>query len=254
MNNFKNIEVGKSKFNISSKGAMITGWKYKGKDIIPELHQKESSTSLRGGVPICFPFFNASPPGMENIPQHGWLRNEELPGQIISQTADEIIIQFSKSNQPIENYPWRLKYIITHKLTAQSEESILEIERLNDGEKKDAPINPAFHPYFTINPAGQAKIGEHTPKFTEDFYYTGISLVRDTEVSEDGTIIISTRVGEIEMKTKGFKIVCLWTDNSEKYVCIEPTIQEHLKFNTPEGKFLKIGEKIKVSMKLKLGE
>ncbi len=254
MNNFKNIEIGKSKFNISSKGAMMTGWKYKGEDIIPELHQKENSTSLRGGAPICFPFFNASPPGMENIPQHGWLRNEELSGEIISQSEDEVVIRFSKVNAPIENYPWQLKYTITHRLTGQSAESILKIERLNDDEEKDAPINPAFHAYFTINPNGKTKIGEHTPKFTSDFYYTNIPLVKDTELSKKGELIVDTRVGKIKMETEGLKVACLWTDDLERYACIEPTIQEHLKFNTPEGKFLKQEEKIKLSMKVSIAE
>jgi D-hexose-6-phosphate mutarotase len=246
------FKLGESEFNISSKGAMIIGWKYKNQDIIPELHSKPNSTSLRGGVPICFPFFNASPPGMENIPQHGWLRNEELKGKIIQQTDDEVIVKFSKENQPLGNYPWQLKYAITHKLTRKTMETILEVERLSDNEEKDAPINPAFHPYFTIQQTEKTKIGNHRPQFSEDFYYQEIPLKDGTTKSEDEAIIIDTRGGEVEMKTEGFKVVCLWTDNLQEYACIEPVVDEHLKFNTPAGTFLKQGEKLKLKINLKI--
>jgi D-hexose-6-phosphate mutarotase len=248
----QNFKLGKSEFNISPKGAMITGWKYKTQEIIPELHPKQNSTSLRGGVPICFPFFNASPPGMENIPQHGWLRNEELKGKIIQQTDDEVTVRFSKENQPLENYPWRLQYIITHKLTPKTAETILEIERLSDGQKKNAPINPAFHPYFTIRQTEKTKIGNHRPQFSNDFYYQEIPLKENSLQSKDGAIIIDTEGGLVEMKTEGFKVVCLWTDNFQEYACIEPVVDEHLKFNTLSGTFLKSGEKLKLIIDLKI--
>jgi D-hexose-6-phosphate mutarotase len=231
---------------------MIIGWKYKNQDIIPELHSKPNSTSLRGGIPICFPFFNASPPGMENIPQHGWLRNEELEGKIIQQTDDEVTVKFSKGNQPLENYPWQLKYTITHRLTPKTMETILEVERLPDNEEKDAPINPAFHPYFTIQQNEKTKIGNHRPQFSNDFYYQEIPLKENSLQSKDGAIIIDTEGGLVEMKTESFKVVCLWTDNLQEYACIEPVVDEHLKFNTPDGTFLKQGEKLKVKMKLNL--
>jgi len=255
------INIGESEFEVSAKGGMITGWKHKDKDIIPELHQKENSTSLRGGVPICFPFFGPSPIGMESIPQHGWLRNEELSGKmvenynpgdikidsdkkgaLIEQIKNKTVIQFSKENEPTAEYPWKLKYTITHILTEDGMETVLEIERLNDGQEEDAPINPAFHPYFAIKQDGQTKIDGEEPNFSPNDY--GI------DITDDSDIVISTQGGLIKMQTEGFGKVWIWSDNPDKYACIEPVIQEPEKFNTPEGKFLKQREKIQVSMKL----
>lgn len=243
---FEDIKIGESEFNISSRGGMVTGWKYKGADIIPELHQKENSTSLRGGVPICFPFFGPSPEGMKNIPQHGWLRNEELSGKIVEEAENKTVVQFSKESAPTEEYPWKLRYTIIHTLAENGVETILEVERLEDRQKEDAPINPAFHPYFAIEQDGQTKIDGVEPNFSPKDY--GIDITDNTDIT------ISTQGGLVKMQTKGFGKVWIWSDDAENYACIEPVIQEPTKFNTPEGKFLTPREKNQIMMRLTITE
>ena len=236
--NKNKLIAGDSRLKVDKKGGMVMSWKIGDKEIIPTFHKKENSESYRGGVPICFPFFGPSPEGMENIPQHGWLRNQKLQvGEVL-----ENKVSFFGKNEPTEQYPWKLKYIVTHKLGEKSLENIVEVERLDDEAEDNAPLNPALHPYFAIKNDEQTKIDGQEPSFSSEDY--GI------DITDDSKIFISTQAGLVRMKTKGFNKVWIWSDAPDKYGCIEPVVQAPQKFNTTEGKFL--GQKEKIIFKITL--
>ena len=240
----KNLQIGESKFSFLTRGGMLTKWERQGKAIIPTFHRKKGSTSWRGGIPVCFPFFNASPSGMEDIPQHGWLRQEEMVGRITRQTDSEIEVVFEKKNKPRVSYPWLLDYSLTYYLSERELKMTFTVRRLADGIKNPAPINPAFHPYFAVDKKYPVVLGGQRPSFGEEFYYLPIPSKKSPAV------LVDTVAGKVQMTTAGFQVFCLWTDNPEKYICLEPVVQEHQKFNTKEGVFLSEGKKKSVEMVL----
>ncbi|MFX0138009.1 MAG: hypothetical protein ACFFDN_30485, partial [Candidatus Hodarchaeota archaeon] len=118
----------------------------------------------RGGIPICFPFFGASKEEFaEEIPQHGWLRNESLECVDFNETHSLSLKGF---NMGRESYPWSLKYKVDLSISkARALEIKLQVKRLTDGISNEAPINPAFHPYF--NNLGQRSLEIGSEKITD---------------------------------------------------------------------------------------
>jgi len=237
---------GENRVRIAEQGGTILSWEIGNKSIIPEYFEKKSG-SYRGGVPVCFPFFGPAPESMkEEIGQHGWLREEKLQVADRKDHKQDNKIQQAilfGENKSTSSYPWRLRYVITHKITANSLETILRVKRLEDGQTNGAPINPAFHPYF-------AKISNiKIDKKNQTFLLEGGDFGLDINDSSD--IFFNTEAGKIQMETNGFNKLWLWTDNQGEYGCLEPVLQAPGKFNTEEGKFLKPDEEVKFKMILK---
>ena len=238
------IKQGNSKVEISKTGGTILSWTVDGQEIIPKLfkkiNQKTGKTSYRGGMPICFPFFGPSPEGMENIPQHGWLRNSK--GSILKINDNQVSV--AHENDPTEEYPWKLEVGFNCQITDNSLEITLAITRLSDGQQSPAPINPAFHPYFTINKNSQSKVDHQEINFSSKDY--------GLDITDDSNIIIDTKAGPVKMTTKGFSKLWVWSDNPEKYGCLEPVLDDPKKFNTEAGTFLDENNTLILEMKLTL--
>ena len=145
---------------VSSLGAMVERYVVGGKRVL--YNMKSVGDKTRGGIPICFPFFGSPPEGFRDIPQHGWLRHQQL--EIKEKRSREIV--FVGKNMPSDAYPWQLDYEITVLINMQSSLLLKVVTtRLSDGERYDAPFNPGFHPYFLSDPSkfhisrGMARVG-----------------------------------------------------------------------------------------------
>jgi len=221
---------------VSSIGGTITGFVCDGIDII--YPQKMIGTKLRGGIPICFPFFGSPKARFaKEIPQHGWLRNEEL--KLIGKSPFTLIFQGKSQNRKV--YPWHLVYQVVTSLTADALQLKLKVQRLEDGIIEDAPVNPAFHPYFNNLGRRAVRIGS---KEISDF-------------GEAKIIPIENKVLFVDLGKKTIEIllgndfgenthVALWSDSNE-YFCIEPILNYPDDFDTSRGRHLKQGESLILS-------
>jgi len=127
---------------VSEKGGHVISYIHDGEDVI--CLQRPKGPKLRGGIPICFPFFGSAPRAFSEISQHGWLRNEML--DCWKEKSNRLV--FRGVNHGREGYPWELEYLIKTIIKPDELSLELEVYRLSDGIESGAPINPAFHPYF----------------------------------------------------------------------------------------------------------
>lgn len=206
----------------------------------------------RGGIPICFPFFGKSTDEFSGIPQHGWLRNQEL--ELVEQS--DIHVQLTGENEPTKEFPWKLKYFIT--ITVDSEENSLLMElvvtRLADGEYFSAPINPGFHPYFCSDQLnaiayGMANVGNGN--IITDFPEQSVKIpVGNPILIKSGTRIIEM---VLEGDFSASSCLTLWSDNIEEYFCVEPVLTHPRVFSKLEGgEFLDEGERLEMVCFLKV--
>ena len=101
------LRCGNLQATVSEKGGTATSLTY---DEVPILYsEKLIKGKLRGGCPICFPFFGEPKEEFAEIERHGWLRHQEL--ETINLSDKEV--EFLGRNEPIEQYPWKLEYKIT---------------------------------------------------------------------------------------------------------------------------------------------
>jgi len=229
--------------SVVSKGAIITRLRDKDLDII--YPYSEIGEKIRGGIPICFPFFGPPKEGFEGISQHGWLREEDLEPDIRSKDK----ISFLGENIRYFNYPWHLFYAVNISLFPIEKfiRISLDVKRLIDGVDGDAPINPAFHPYFSN--LGKRSVIIDYKEITDFNSKAKIIPVKKRY------FIIDLGQRKLEMTLEGDvgrdPHVALWSDNNN-YFCVEPMLTSPENFNTSKGKYLKKGESFSLQCSLKI--
>ena len=233
----------KMSISVISEGAVITKLRDGNLNII--YPQSKIGKKVRGGIPICFPFFGPPKEGFREISQHGWLRQEDLEPDIRSKYR----ISFLGESIRYSSYPWNLSYAVNivfipiKKFVRIS----LNVKRSMDGVSGNAPINPAFHPYFS-------NLGKRSVIIDNE---------EITDFSSKAKIIpIKKRYFTIDLGQKKLEMtlegdtgrdphVALWSDNIN-YFCVEPMLTNPKNFDTPKGKYLEEGESFRLQCSLKI--
>jgi len=238
---------------VSSIGGTVENFVFHSENII--FPPKIVGDKSRGGIPIPFPFFGKPSKEFSSIQQHGWLRHQEL--RLYKESRNQVV--FVGENKVIEDYPWQLKYVITVSIDPATAALTLSlvIERLKDGCFFAAPINPGFHPYFCSDPSSSS---EHC--ITRCLARVGSRVITDFEagsskIAVSHPILIKSGKRVLQMSLGGnfnsASELTLWTDNPDKYFCVEPVLTSRDAFAHPEnGKFLKEGEKLEMTMELRV--
>ena len=227
---------------VSERGGHVISYIRDGEDII--YLQRPKGSKLRGGIPICFPFFGPSPEGFSEISQHGWLRNEMLD----LWKEEPSNVRFRGVNHGRADYPWKLEYLINTALRPDGLELELEVYRLSDGIDASAPINPAFHPYF-------ANLGEMTATVGQQERMVYVGQDETFSLQENKIIVINLGKKKVQMilggDFGGKSCLTLWTDG-DKYFCVEPSLTHPNQFGTLEGVYLNQGETLILTCAIKI--
>jgi len=224
---------------VSSKGSTVISYIVDNTVVI--FPQTVIGSKPRGGIPICFPFFgHAKPKFAGEIPQHGWLRDQEF--NLHKEKENSFILRSFMNSRVKETYPWAFIYDVEISISPKGDLVFeLRATRLDDGIDELAPVNPAFHPYFCnlgrkaviIN--GEAWIAENGP-------------AKIVPAAEE--ILIDMGAAQVKMSLAGDfdekSCVALWTDNAEKYFCVEPVLTRPEDFDALGGEFLEPGQMLKL--------
>ncbi len=232
---------------ISSTGGMVLSLKMDGEDIFfPYEFQKEKA---RGGCFVCAPWFGSSSFGEK---KHGYFRDLEATDITIGATDAAVkgqnAAKLTFEHHGNEKYPWEMSYALQIYVRNRMFIMAFKIQRLDDGLFDRAPINPAFHPYFKCQDASKVRLRGGG----EDLYknFSSNSIISPKKP----TAQIMMPEKEISMILSGgfnsdSKLV-LWSDAPEKYFCVEPLFKDKELFNTPNGKYLSIGESLELYLSL----
>ena len=117
---------------------------------------KDGSKPIRGGAPICWPWFGPAPEKFTNEPQHGYARNVDW--EIIDLTATDKEVKVSLipkfSPEISSSLGLNLKAIYTF-----SESVNIELVTENTSDK-EFELNLAIHTYFSVGDIHQVQIDE----------------------------------------------------------------------------------------------
>ena len=141
---------------ISLQGAHVLSWIPKGEEEVIWLSDDAGfapGKSVRGGVPICWPWFGAHETN-NNFPAHGFARTTEW--QIISTEAladGTTRISFTTKPTPETESMWSADTSVQYQLTIGKK---LELELITHNNS-DQPINisQALHTYFNVGDIGK---------------------------------------------------------------------------------------------------
>ncbi len=110
----------------------------------------------------------------------------------------------------------------------------------------DSRLRPGLHPYFPVGDNFEIHLGEK-------------KIVKD-DIPSDEPVYFETNTKEAVLMTNGKMIrisfeanvgaasyFCLWTDNKDRYLCIEPVLGEALEGNIPAPLLLPLGETLTIT-------
>ncbi len=239
------IGLGKTEARVSEQGGAVTSLTDQGRTVFATQF-RDPSGKLRGGCHVCAPWFGTSE---FSARKHGHVRDLVGDGDSHKNIA---IVEFSREANA--QYPWGMEYgtrTIIHE--SGLVEFMAGMRRINDGNQKAAPANPAFHPYFACSDANQVSV---IANYVRE---TGFSAkARGVPLTHDRRVVIEMPDRYIEMHLGGAFMmrrhpwIFLWTDSPREYVCVEPVLYDPQMFNTDKGVSLDIGQELSVSMTLEI--
>src|SRR3954469_24368080 len=139
-------------------GAHVTSWKPADTEevlFLSRQSQFENGRAIRGGVPICFPWFgpNASNP---KAPMHGFARTRAWQLEQIERTANAVCVTMSLTSDDETKKWWPGDFRLLHRATF-GQQLTLELALTNTGS---APLRfeEALHTYYRIGDITKTRI------------------------------------------------------------------------------------------------
>jgi len=212
-----------STIKITLQGAHIFDFKVKDKKPLLYLSKNakfEKAFPIRGGVPICWPWFGPHPTN-KNLPNHGFARIslwEHIDTQEITKDKTKIILRLKSSQQTLALWPYNFELNLEVYMS-----DVLELHLITKNmDAKAFVLSQALHTYLLIDDLHTAKIkGLQNCK-----YY---NKVDDTYANtQEGTLTFTQEVDrvyqgventleveDIKVKTLGSKTVVVWNPAEE---------------------------------------
>jgi glucose-6-phosphate 1-epimerase len=139
-----------AKGEIYLHGAHVTSWTPSDAEdvlFVSSQSQWNESRPIRGGVPVCFPWFSSKADDA-NAPMHGFARTTAWQLESIAQNGDAVTVSmFIESNDATKKW-WPADFRAVLRATF-GPELILELDVLNTG-KTSFRFEEALHTYFRV--------------------------------------------------------------------------------------------------------
>lgn len=173
---------------IALHGAHVTSFHPKGQK--PVIFTSDSAIyqegkAIRGGIPICWPWFNAHPTD-SSMPSHGFARNRFW--KIISTTShsDYTEVILSLPLEGVSIWPHQTETTVTIRIGKQLSVSLLT---KNNGDE-DCTVGGALHSYFSISDIEEVTVsGFHAADY--------LDTVVNKEKTQNGAIRFSDELDRI---------------------------------------------------------
>jgi len=131
-------------------GAQVTSWKPAGNDEILFVSTKsrwQEGQAIRGGIPICFPWFRAKADDPE-APAHGFVRTKSWQIESIVEEGNGVVVCMSIESDRQTLYWWPAQFRLEYRVVFGPELS-LELTCNNTG-KTDLRFEEALHTYNRV--------------------------------------------------------------------------------------------------------
>jgi len=153
------------------------------------------SKAIRGGVPICWPWFGAADPSLgENLPSHGFARTSKWSLGNIEESNDgvELELILNSNEETLKLWPYQFELTLKASLTDQ-----LKLELVTENKSdSDLTYRSALHTYLNISTPESVKVSGLNKQFFN-------SLSAGKLETGDTTLIINKAIDAIYKKANG---------------------------------------------------
>lgn len=198
---FRNIEIrnAKARATISTYGGQVLSYRPVTEEedllFLSAMARYEVSKAIRGGLPVCWPWFGDDPEG-QGRPPHGFARNRQwtvTTTESLLDGATKIVLELVDTDETRTLWPhlFRLRIVIT-----VGESLRLELVTQNRGEKS-LTISQALHAYFRVGDVSRVRVlgleGVDYLDKIDDF----------TEKTQIGAVVVNGEIDRIYTGVRG---------------------------------------------------
>jgi glucose-6-phosphate 1-epimerase len=176
-------------------GAHVTSWKPAGKEdafFVSANSLWQDGHAIRGGVPICFPWFGDKADD-HHAPAHGFVRTKEWKLEKIDTNGGAVSVELSTESGSDTHQWYAADFRLVYRVTYGSELA-LELIMSNTG-REPLRFEEALHAYHNVGDATQASIsgldGIHYLDKTDSF----------REKTQTGDVHITTETDRVYLNT-----------------------------------------------------
>src|SRR5579863_3705910 len=145
------IQAAAATAEIYLHGAQVTSWKPAGSGEVLFVSEKshwEDGRAIRGGIPVCFPWFRAKADDPK-APAHGFVRTKEWRLESITEETDgSICAYFSTGSDEETRKWWPFDFLLEYRITVGARLK-LELAMKNTGDSA-LRFEEALHTYFRV--------------------------------------------------------------------------------------------------------
>ena len=175
-------------------GAHVAAWQPAGCEEILWMSHKslfEAGKPIRGGVPLCFPWFGPR----KDAPGHGFARLGAWELESIQQDAAGVTVSLALRPDAVSRGYWPHEFVLRHRVTIGTELT-MSIELGNNGSTP-LTAEEALHTYFSVGDVRQVRVtglaGTH--------YLDKVDGAR--ERVQEGAIAITGETDRVYLDTTG---------------------------------------------------
>ncbi len=200
---------------ISEFGGQLLSYKPAGSEELiwlSPLAIMDGSKPIRGGAPICWPWFGKAPEKYSGQPQHGYARNAKW--QLISCEENKEQVQLIFSPVLDNGFGLSLKAIYTF-----GSEAKIELVTYNHGEDS-FELSAAIHTYLKVQQVAEVAI----PELTGCHYFDKLNESREVQnnpftaeqamdrvyLYDKPSLQINTATHNINIKQQGHDSIVIW--------------------------------------------
>jgi glucose-6-phosphate 1-epimerase len=139
-------------------GAQVISWKPAGNDEVLFLSTKsrwQEGQAIRGGIPICFPWFRAKADDLK-APPHGFVRTRSWQLESIVEEEPGVVVTMSIESDEQTRRWWPAYFRLVHRVVF-GPELTLELTCTNTG-KTDLRFEEALHTYNRVSDVAKVQL------------------------------------------------------------------------------------------------
>lgn len=227
-NGFTYLEVQNSSASakIALQGAHIYHYERVGQKPLlwlSEISDFEDFKSIRGGVPVCWPWFGMSKD--KGLPQHGFARTslwELISTNEVDANTTEIVLRLEYSKESLKLWPYKFEL---HLHVTISDKLIMQLKTTNI-DNKAFEITQALHTYFDVSHILDVVIKGLDKKpyldaltFKDEVQNGDIRFNQEVDrvyQDVDGDILLQDKYRVVTVKNDGSSSVVIWNPWREK--------------------------------------
>lgn len=227
-NGFEYIEVKNeaAEAKVALQGAHLFHYARAGEEPILWLSEEsdfELGKAIRGGVPVCWPWFGFNED--KSLPQHGFARTslwEFVGSDEVDARTTVLTLRLTHDEKTLQI--WHYKFLLELKITI-SDKLMLELKTTNLDDKP-FKISQALHTYFSVSHILEVAIKGLDKKpyldaLTWKMEIQNGDITFEQEVDRvyqnvEGEIVLSDKKREVYIKNSGSSSVVVWNPWIEK--------------------------------------